>query len=157
MPARPGRLRLTSDSCTSARGFASRFFQRSPHRRRLAVHLGRHDQLPGGLSPPSHRPCWAHMQQGPAGDSGGALLCECARRDSNARPLASEGRKLTDTPLFINTLQCSPHSKTVQNSYRNTLKAWKWYGFDLYSPTVLHHKSGKSTAPIQFGTNNTMY
>jgi hypothetical protein len=51
-------------------------------------------------------------------------------------------------PLFINALQCYPHSKTVQNSYRNTLKAWKWYGFD-YSPTVLHRKSVTTSSQEQ--------
>src|SRR3990172_2932163 len=50
----------SSGSSSSARRFASRFFQRSPHGRRLAVRLGRYDQLPGGLAPPSHPPCWAH-------------------------------------------------------------------------------------------------
>jgi len=57
---------LSSDSCSSALGFAPRCFQRSPHGRRLAVRLGRHDQLPRGLSPPSHSPCWAHKQRRPA-------------------------------------------------------------------------------------------
>jgi hypothetical protein len=47
-------------SCSSARGFASRFSQRSPHGRRLVFSSGRCDQPPGGLSPPSHRACWAH-------------------------------------------------------------------------------------------------
>jgi hypothetical protein len=61
MPARPGRQRLVSGFCSSAHRFATRFFQPSPHGRGLAVHLGRYDQLPGGLSPPSHRPCWAHI------------------------------------------------------------------------------------------------
>ena len=49
---------LSSGSYSSAREFAPRCFQRSPRGRRLAVRLGRYDQLPGGLSPPSHHPCW---------------------------------------------------------------------------------------------------
>ncbi|CAA9335601.1 MAG: hypothetical protein AVDCRST_MAG68-2661, partial [uncultured Gemmatimonadetes bacterium] len=27
---------------------------------RLAARFGPYDQVPGGLSPPDHRPCWAH-------------------------------------------------------------------------------------------------
>src|SRR5437870_1529153 len=54
---------FSSGSCSSARRFAPRCFQRSPHGRRLAVRLGRYDQLPGGLTPPSHPPCWAHKKK----------------------------------------------------------------------------------------------
>src|SRR5690606_36019275 len=37
-------------------------FQHSPHGRRVAVRFGPYDQVPGGLSPPDHRPCWAHKR-----------------------------------------------------------------------------------------------
>ena len=39
-PARPGRPRLISGSCSSARDFAPRFFQRFPRGRHLAVRSG---------------------------------------------------------------------------------------------------------------------
>ena len=42
---------------------APRFFQRIPHGRRLAVHSGRCDLLPGGLTPPSEWSCWAHQNR----------------------------------------------------------------------------------------------
>ena len=44
-------------------GSLPRFFQRSPRGRRLAVRFGRYDQVPGGLSPPDHCPCWAHTRK----------------------------------------------------------------------------------------------
>ena len=44
-------------------GLATRFFQHSPHGRRLAVHSGRRDQLPRGLPPPSRCSCWAHNER----------------------------------------------------------------------------------------------
>ena len=40
---------VVSGSCSSARGFASPFFQSSPHGRDLGVHLDRYDLLSGGL------------------------------------------------------------------------------------------------------------
>jgi hypothetical protein len=49
-PARPGRLRLVSDSCSPARRFVPRFRQRRPHDRRLAGSLG-------FLHPRSRRTC----------------------------------------------------------------------------------------------------
>ena len=58
--ARPGPQRLVSGSCSSTHGFVSRFVQRTPHDERLALPFGPCDQVPGGLSPPSHRPCRAH-------------------------------------------------------------------------------------------------
>src|SRR5690606_32583741 len=45
-------------------GSLPRFFQRSPHGRRFAARFGPYDQVPGGLSPPDHRPCWAHSANG---------------------------------------------------------------------------------------------
>ncbi len=40
--------------CSSARDFITRFFQSFPRGRLLAVHVGRRDLLPRGLSPPIH-------------------------------------------------------------------------------------------------------
>ena len=62
--ARPGPQRLVSGSCSSTHGFVSRFVQRTPHDERLALPFGPCDQVPGGLSPPRHRPCRAHYQKG---------------------------------------------------------------------------------------------
>src|SRR5690606_13176465 len=50
-------------------GSLPRFFQRSPHGRRLAARFGPYDQVPGGLSPPDHRPCWAHSRMPPPRNS----------------------------------------------------------------------------------------
>ena len=44
--------------------FVSRFVQPTPHDERLALPFGPCDQVPGGLSPPSHRPCRAHHKKG---------------------------------------------------------------------------------------------
>ncbi len=63
MPARPGRHRLISGSCSSARRFVPRFLQTLPRGRALAVPLGCCDQLPGGLPPPSQCPCRAYTQE----------------------------------------------------------------------------------------------
>src|SRR5207249_2408992 len=60
LPARPGRRRLISGFCSSARRFVPRFLQRRPRDRRLAVPLGPCDQVPGGLSPPGQCPCRAY-------------------------------------------------------------------------------------------------
>ncbi len=38
--------------------------------------LGRHDQLPGGLPPPSHHPCWAHNHKNLVGHSNGSYFGE---------------------------------------------------------------------------------
>ena len=62
-PARPGRLRLVSGSCSSAHRCVPRFLRprhRGPH---LAVPFGPCNQVPGGLAPPSQCPCWAHQKK----------------------------------------------------------------------------------------------
>src|SRR5439155_26280696 len=47
----------------------------------LAVPLGPCDQVPGGLSPPSQRPCWAYTRARPPAPAGGPTrLTERARR-----------------------------------------------------------------------------
>lgn len=46
-PARPGRLRLVSGSCSSAHRFVPRFLRPRPHGRRLAVPLGSCNLVPG--------------------------------------------------------------------------------------------------------------
>jgi hypothetical protein len=63
--ARPARRRLISSFCSSARSFAPRFLHAVLAVRRSAVHFARCDQLTGGLSPPSQRPCRAHPGGGP--------------------------------------------------------------------------------------------
>lgn len=55
-------------------GSLPRFFQRSPHGRRLAARFGPYDQVPGGLSPPDHCSCWAHHAKRPGWVRAGALL-----------------------------------------------------------------------------------
>jgi len=45
-------------------GSLHRFVQRFGRPRHLAVRLDRYDQLSEGLSPPSHRPGWAHYRNG---------------------------------------------------------------------------------------------
>src|SRR5215472_9228597 len=64
MPARPRQARLVSGFCSSSRGFVPHCFQDAPRGLPLVVPLGRCDQLPGGLTPPSHRSCRAHKQTG---------------------------------------------------------------------------------------------
>ena len=76
--ARPGPQRLVSGSCSSTHGFVSRFVQRTPHDERLALPFGPCDQVPGGLSPPSHRPCRAHHNKK-------RREIRVPRRSSNAR------------------------------------------------------------------------
>ena len=73
LPARPGRHRLISGFCSSARRFVSRFLQRRPRDRHLAVPLGPCDQVPGGLSPPSQCPCRAYKRGHPQFPGGGLL------------------------------------------------------------------------------------
>ena len=60
LPARPGRLRLVSGSCPSARGFAPRFLPTLGHPRAVALRFACCGQLTRGLTPPRSRPCWAH-------------------------------------------------------------------------------------------------
>ena len=108
-PARPARQCLLSDSCSSAHGFASPFFQSSPRGRDLGVHLDRYDLLSGGLSPPSHMPCWAHREDGhlrtmgsspmpgprrPPPNDGGGRLSNCGGEHEVAVPTSP--RKLMD-------------------------------------------------------------
>src|SRR5690606_21452542 len=62
-------------------GSLPRFFQRSPHGRRFAARFGPYDQVPGGLSPPDHRPYWAHSGKGQAAVSGPPVLFVFARSD----------------------------------------------------------------------------
>ena len=61
MPAHPARRRLTSGFCSSARRFVPRFLRTFPRGHALAVPLSPCDQVLGGLSPPSQRPCWAYI------------------------------------------------------------------------------------------------
>jgi hypothetical protein len=63
-PARPGRRRLLSVSCSSARGFATRFFQTAPRGAALALHFISSGLVLRGLTPPGHCPCWAHLSGG---------------------------------------------------------------------------------------------
>src|SRR5690606_18291804 len=67
------------------------FFQRSPHGRRLAVRFGPYDQVPGGLSPPDHRPCWAHTTRAPQRQRCGALVAPTLPFVSPARRSVAGG------------------------------------------------------------------
>lgn len=49
------------DTAVSSTAAVNRRARRSPHGRRLAARFGPYDQVPGGLAPPDHRPCWAHI------------------------------------------------------------------------------------------------
>ena len=60
LPARPGRQRLLSGSCSSARSFAPRFLPTFGHPHAVALRFARCDQLTVGLAPIRVRPCWAH-------------------------------------------------------------------------------------------------
>src|SRR5207245_5671230 len=63
MPDRPGRHRLLSGSCSSARSFAPRFLPTLGRPHAVALHFVRCDQLTAGLAPARVRPCWAHMRK----------------------------------------------------------------------------------------------
>ncbi len=63
-PARLGWRRLVSASCSSARGFATRFLQTVPRGSALALHFISSGLVLRGLSPPGHCPCWAHFSCG---------------------------------------------------------------------------------------------
>jgi len=65
MPARLGRQRLLSDSCTSARSFVTRFLPTLGHPHAVALHFVRCGQLTGGLAHPRLCPCWAHKEKAP--------------------------------------------------------------------------------------------
>jgi tetratricopeptide (TPR) repeat protein len=60
LPARPGRHRLLSGSCSSARNFAPRFLPTLGRPHAVALHFTHCDQLVTGLAPVRVRPCWAH-------------------------------------------------------------------------------------------------
>lgn len=66
LPTRPGRPRLGSGFCTSARSFAPRCLQTVGHPSALALHFSRCDLLEGGLSPPRMCPCRAYIGIGAA-------------------------------------------------------------------------------------------
>ena len=55
-----GRRRLVSGSCSSARRCVPRFLQPAPREANLALPFGPCGQVPRGLPPRGHRPCWAH-------------------------------------------------------------------------------------------------
>jgi len=61
--ARPTRRRLESGSCTSARGFASRFLPTLGRPHAVAVRFDPDDLLSAGLAPARQRPCWAHQRK----------------------------------------------------------------------------------------------
>jgi hypothetical protein len=63
LPARPGRQRLISGSCSSARGFDPRFLPTLGRPRAVALHFAHCDQFTAGLAPARVRPCWAHKQK----------------------------------------------------------------------------------------------
>jgi hypothetical protein len=56
-PPRPG---LVSGSCSSARGFATRFLPTLGHPCAVAVRFDRDGLLSAGLAPAGLRPCWTH-------------------------------------------------------------------------------------------------
>jgi hypothetical protein len=96
LPARPGRRRLVSGSCSSTRGFAPRFFQRRPRGHHLAVRSG--SLRPGSpedlhllatpmLGTQKERPRSSYELRGLIG-SGSDLL---SRTVSRAVPSALEG------------------------------------------------------------------
>src|ERR1700682_4652953 len=86
MLARPKPPRLVSDSCSSARRFARRFFQRWPRGRSPCASLVLDAAYPHkGLSLPSHASCWAHM-------SGRALATSA--RAQISQPAACSGSRL---------------------------------------------------------------
>ncbi|WP_145611679.1 NAD(P)-binding domain-containing protein [Rhizobium mongolense] len=60
LPARPGRHRLISGSCPSARSCDPRFLPTVGRPSAVALLFARHDQLTVGLPPTRRRPCWAH-------------------------------------------------------------------------------------------------
>jgi hypothetical protein len=64
LPARPGRQRLISGSCSSARGFDPRFLPTLGRPRAVALHFAHCDQFTAGLAPARVRPCWAHKREG---------------------------------------------------------------------------------------------
>ena len=78
-PARPGRQRLLFGFCTSARTFATRFFQHTPHGISLCASLEFSATcILGGLAPPSLVSCWAHQKE-KALQTKGPLLTNCKR------------------------------------------------------------------------------
>lgn len=60
LPAHPGRHRLLSGSCPSARSFDPRFLPTVGHPSAVALLFTRCDQRTTGLPPARMRPCWAH-------------------------------------------------------------------------------------------------
>jgi len=64
LPARPGRQRLLSGSCSSTRSFDPRFLPTIGRPHAVALHFTHCDQLVTGLTPVRVRPCWAHKQKG---------------------------------------------------------------------------------------------
>jgi len=63
LPARPEPPRLLSDSCSSARGFAPRFFQRCPRGSPPCASLVLDAACSHrGFHLTSHAPCWAHQK-----------------------------------------------------------------------------------------------
>src|SRR6202008_4501671 len=77
-PARPGRPRLLSGSCSSARSFAPRFLPTIGRPHAVALRFARCDQLTMGLAPIRVRPCWAHHKK-KSGLSGSFFLLLSAR------------------------------------------------------------------------------
>ncbi len=65
LPARPGRYRLVSGSCSSARSFAPRFLPTLGRPHAVALRFTRRHQLVTGLAPVRVRPCWAHQAKRP--------------------------------------------------------------------------------------------
>src|SRR5580704_19188936 len=78
----PATVGLLSDSCSSARAFAPRFFQAPPRGECCFALALRYDftsiRLSKGLSPSGCRACSAH-EKGPAADSLPADLFSCRR------------------------------------------------------------------------------
>src|SRR3990172_9105269 len=92
VPARPARLRLISGSCSSARRFAPCFLHAVLAVRRSALHFARCDQLTGGLSPPSQRPCRAHTRKARRAPRG-ALLASISAAASGSLLLRRLGSR----------------------------------------------------------------
>jgi len=176
MPARPVRHRLISDFCSSARRFVSRFLQTFPRGRALAVPLGPCDQVPGGLSPPGQRPCWAYTRtarsslSGPPHETGGRrpALARCLQPQppryapgnagDEARKKSGIGRRVQPTNphrtcqvqiVFLTTSSSSRPSSSCPSSFRPSSSPWNNHLLDLLDTMRRIHRTppGRSRRP----------